>query len=62
MDAPERLRRWRWKQGFTQEEAAREIGTTVRNYQRWEHGKTTPNGPLLLKILEVASVPLEAWQ
>lgn len=36
---------------YTQQEVADAIGTTVRTYQKWERGETTPDGYYLLRLL-----------
>lgn len=36
---------------FTQKEVAYAIGASVRTYQKWESGETTPDGHYLLRIL-----------
>lgn len=38
----ENIKQARLKRGLTQEEVARDVGVTVRNYQRWERGLVTP--------------------
>ncbi|WP_196600999.1 helix-turn-helix domain-containing protein [Pectinatus frisingensis] len=36
---------------YTQQEVADAIGATVRTYQKWESGETTPDGHYLLRLL-----------
>ncbi|WP_018306491.1 helix-turn-helix domain-containing protein [Desulfitobacterium hafniense] len=36
---------------YTQREVADAIGATVRTYQKWENGETTPDGHYLLRLL-----------
>lgn len=36
---------------YTQQEVADAIGATVRTYQKWESGETTPDGHYLLRFL-----------
>ena len=36
---------------MTQAEVAEAIGTSVRTYQKWENGDTTPDGHNLLRIM-----------
>lgn len=36
---------------MTQAEVAEAIGTSVRTYQKWENGNTTPDGHNLLRIM-----------
>lgn len=37
------LKSWRTKAGLLQKEAAEKLGVSVRTYQGWEEGKSTPN-------------------
>lgn len=43
--------------GFTQQEVADAIGTTVRTYQKWESGETTPDGHYLLRLMNWLDLP-----
>lgn len=36
---------------YTQQEVADAIGATVRTYQKWENGETTPDGHYLLRLM-----------
>lgn len=36
---------------YTQQDVADAIGATVRTYQKWENGETTPDGHYLLRLL-----------
>lgn len=36
---------------FTQQQVADAIGATVRTYQKWENGETTPDGHFLLRLM-----------
>lgn len=45
------LRYFRDYIGYTQQQVADAIGTSVRTYQKWEAGSTIPNGFFLLKLL-----------
>jgi DNA-binding XRE family transcriptional regulator len=36
---------------YTQQDVADAIGATVRTYQKWENGETTPDGHFLLRLL-----------
>lgn len=47
----------RKKLGFTQQEVADAIGTTVRTYQKWEGGETTPDGHYLLRLMNWLDLP-----
>lgn len=37
--------------GYSQEDVASAIDTTVRTYQKWESGETTPNGHYLIRLM-----------
>lgn len=45
------LKTWRNMLGYTQKEVADAVGTSVRTYQKWESGKTTPDGYFLIRLL-----------
>ena len=45
------LRERRKKLGYSQKDVALAIGTTVRTYQKWESGETTPNGHYLVRLI-----------
>ena len=45
------LRYWRNQLGYTQKEVANAVGTSIRTYQKWESGKTTPDGYFLIRLL-----------
>ena len=45
------LKEQRKQFGFTQKQVAEAVGTTVRTYQKWESGETTPDGHFLLRLL-----------
>ena len=47
----EALREFRSYKGLTQREVAEAIGTSVRTYQKWECGETTPDGHYLLRLM-----------
>lgn len=42
---------------FTQQEVADAIGATVRTYQKWENGETTPDGHYLLRLMNWLDIP-----
>ena len=42
---------------FTQQEVAEAIGATVRTYQKWENGETTPDGHYLLRLMNWLDIP-----
>ena len=46
----------RLAQGMTQEQVAREVGMTWRNYQRYEKGKIVPRNENLEKLAKVFGV------
>lgn len=55
----EALRDYRIARKMTQSEVATAIGTSVRTYQKWEGGTTTPDGHNLLRLmnwLEISDV------
>lgn len=45
------LKYWRNSLGYTQQEVADAVGTSVRTYQKWESGQTTPDGYFLIRLL-----------
>lgn len=45
------LKEYRKRFDFTQQQVADAVGTTVRTYQKWESGETTPDGHFLLRLL-----------
>ena len=45
------LRRLRKSRGYTQKEVADAIGASVRTYQKWESGVTTPDSKYMLRLL-----------
>lgn len=45
------LKEQRIKLGFTQQQVADAVETTVRTYQKWESGETTPDGHFLIRLL-----------
>lgn len=47
----------RKKLGYSQEEVALAIDTTVRTYQKWESGETTPNGHYLIRLMNWLDIP-----
>ena len=50
--------KWKRKKlGFTQQEVADAIGATVRTYQKWESGVTTPDGNYLLRLMNWLDLP-----
>lgn len=51
------LKERRKKLGFTQQEVADAVETTVRTYQKWEAGETTPDGHFLIRLLNWLDIP-----
>lgn len=47
----ETLKMYRKDLGLTQQQVADAIDTSVRTYQKWEAGETTPDGHFLLRLL-----------
>ncbi len=45
------LQRWRAKNGFTQQDAADNLGISIRTLQNWEIARNMPNGYGLKAIL-----------
>lgn len=56
------IRKWREKQGLTQDEAARRLGITPRNYQAYEGGEYLPPRTVrkLMRAIDMG-VELEPW-
>lgn len=50
------LRELRKAAKMTQNELATAIGTSVRTYQKWENGETTPDGHYLIRLMNWLSV------
>jgi transcriptional regulator with XRE-family HTH domain len=53
------MREARIRRGFGQEESARRIGVSVRQYGNWERGKHTPGGAFLRPIAEALDLPYD---
>ena len=51
------LKERRKKLGFTQQDVADAVETTVRTYQKWESGETTPDGHFLIRLLNWLDIP-----
>lgn len=45
------LKEQRKRLGFTQQQVADAVETTVRTYQKWESGETTPDGHFLIRLM-----------
>lgn len=51
------IRNARERLKYTQKQVAEAIGASVRTYQKWEGGETTPDGHYLLRILNWLDLP-----
>lgn len=51
------LKEKRKKLGFTQKQVSDAVGTSVRTYQKWEAGETTPDGYFLIRLLNWLDIP-----
>lgn len=56
MDFNKRLRHMRIVRNFTQPYVADSIGTTLRNYQKYEQGKARPPYETLVKLATILNV------
>ena len=48
------MKAWRKREGFSQEQAAGELGTPVNNIRNWEQARTAPQGiayDILMKLM-----------
>lgn len=45
------LKEYRTIRGMTQRQVAEAIGASVRTYQKWENGETTPDGIYMLRLM-----------
>ena len=45
------LKTCRERHGYTQQQVADAVGASIRTYQKWESGETTPDGHYLLRLL-----------
>ncbi|GED33940.1 helix-turn-helix transcriptional regulator [Brevibacillus centrosporus] len=52
----EELKRIRQRYGYTQKELADAIGASLRTYQKWEAGQTTPDSHNLLRLMNVLDI------
>ncbi|CAN7762838.1 helix-turn-helix transcriptional regulator [Paenibacillus sp. LjRoot153] len=52
----EELKRIRDREGYTQKEIADAIGASVRTYQKWEAGETSPDSHNMLRLLNVLDI------
>lgn len=50
---PQQIRQWRKAKGWTQEETAKQLGLSWRQYQRLESGDSPVTGPIerIVKLL-----------
>ena len=46
-----KIRAWRKSRGLVQKQAADVLDVSVRTYQGWEYGKTSPNKLALAELL-----------
>jgi len=51
------LKAERKKLKFTQQDVADAVDATVRTYQKWENGETTPDGHYLLRLMNWLDIP-----
>lgn len=51
------LKESRQRLGYTQKEVAEAVGATLRTYQKWEIGETTPDSKFLLRLLNWLDIP-----
>lgn len=49
----ERVKYYRNRKGWSQEQLARQVGVSLNTVQRWEAGKTTPSPLALSRLKEV---------
>jgi len=49
------LKRWREAKGFTQQDAAKHLGVSLRTLQNWEIARNMPRGFGLKAIVELLS-------
>lgn len=59
MEFKEHLKKIRKEKKCTQKQVALTIGTTERNYQDWEYGKTKPGFDSLLALADFFDVSLD---
>ena len=57
------VKKWREKRGLTQEQAARRLGITLRNYQNYEAGAYAPPESIRMLMTAVSlDVRLNPWE
>lgn len=55
----ERLRHARTIAGYTQEQVARELNVTLRSYQNYEQGRTSPSLSTLVELADLFQMPTD---
>lgn len=53
------LKSIRKKRGYSQEQAARDLGVSINTYRNWEQLKNSPKADTLRKIADYLSVPID---
>lgn len=53
------LKSIRKKRGYSQEQAARDLGVSINTYRNWEQLKNSPKADMLRKIADYLSVPID---
>ena len=56
MEIGNQIKKYRNELGLSQEELADAVGTTERNYQRWEAGDVEPGAHFLVRLLIVLEI------
>lgn len=54
MDAPDLLRQYRARHGWSQSQAAAATGVALETWQGWERGRTMPQQPFVTRLLAEA--------
>lgn len=53
MTLPEQLKNWRTTKGYSQAQAAKKLGISVRTLQQWEQGARKPQGLALVTLNQI---------